>query len=1127
MLNQKAVLGSGTLVMRLLFIAVAVTVALMVSCSNGGELTPTPATVQTMPDVTAISEAPATPVAAMPVTTRMPTATVVSPPASTYPAPTTPVASPASTPSPQRTADEAEQRGVTDYVRECETIGVSLDEYILGDYDDIELITWGSVEKSLNVALDLLGQLAVPLEIQALHHASYATLEALRDRAAVRPSEDSFGEEYVTAAAQLIEDTFEIGYDTTKTPEERKGLIEEAMSRTIVEIFGPGFVEASLALEEATAALPDDVLALLEGCDLFPAGGIALAGEAEYDELVDRIVHDDHGDFIEYATVIDVGEGIQGRINHPNDLDLFRFSAEAGQNYRVDLDRGSLDSAAFAVLDPTLSAIASNDDGNPLASYSFWTAWESGDHHILVKAGDNGNESTGSYSLTITLAEIPDEEDDHGNHPGNATLVAVGSQTQGSIDYRGDIDLFRIVTAPGQYFHVDVDVKDRWAGYSGKLQGRDAWGLESNERIFEVKAGRHSLVDTFSYTLTIFPDDYGNHMGEAAGVDAGSDIYGVLEYPGDSDFFRFEANAGQVYQLNLGPETSASEVYVRLTDHDGLEVASTAYRGDFVPPSFPWSVPKTGSYYLYVQSNRGTVGPYSLSIDLIKAEDDHGNYVDSATVVAVGVGTTGVLDYQNDTDFFRFTASEGQIYEIDVRLGTLEDSEVVLHDADGAELAYDNNSGNSLGSRILWAAPDSSGYHVAVRSAEYDSNDVGSYTLAIAHSAIQDDHGNHMDSATHAHVDRRISGSIDYKNDTHFGRINPSTRRSYDHQGDRDFFRFTASAGQLYDIGVELGSLKNPSILLRSPDGRVLEASRAEPRIFWVAPESGDYFVEVTVDRYGGSSTGSYILSISPSDIQDDHGDDKNDATAITVGTPTLGSIDYLDDTDFFRFSAGTGLLYQIDVASESLENSVAIRSAPRGSVLASNQGLLDPQNSRLFWIAPTSGEYYVNVQAAHWASTRTGAYSLTVAVSDIQDDHGNYVDSATDVDLETVTHASLDYPGDTDLFRFSGTPEQTYEIHVAPGTWGHVIVELLDSNGRVVADESDSTGTIVRTTDAFGNPTASTIYWTVPDMPWFDSDFFEYFVKVESWWGGEDTDSIGAYTLIISPTDAEAGVNE
>ena len=98
----------------------------------------------------------------------------------------------------------------------------------------------------------------------------------------------------------------------------------------------------------------------------------------------------------------------------------------------------------------------------------------------------------------------------------------------------------------------------------------------------------------------------------------------------------------------------------------------------------------------------------------------------------MGVGVEGVIDYEGDSDYFRFTAEEGQLYQIDVALGTLDDSELVLLNSDGWRLeSNDDHHGDSSASRVFWEAPASGDYYLAVGASGWDAQ-VGSYTLTIA-----------------------------------------------------------------------------------------------------------------------------------------------------------------------------------------------------------------------------------------------------------------------------------------------------------------------------------------------------------------------------------------------------------
>ena len=74
--------------------------------------------------------------------------------------------------------------------------------------------------------------------------------------------------------------------------------------------------------------------------------------------------------------------------------------------------------------------------------------------------------------------------------------------------------------------------------------------------------------------------------------------------------------------------------------------------------------------------------------------------------------------------FFTFSAEQGQDYVIDVTLGTLTDSVLVLYDTDGlTELDWNDDYGESLASRLYWTAPAAGEYYLAVQSVEGDAGD--------------------------------------------------------------------------------------------------------------------------------------------------------------------------------------------------------------------------------------------------------------------------------------------------------------------------------------------------------------------------------------------------------------------
>ena len=134
----------------------------------------------------------------------------------------------------------------------------------------------------------------------------------------------------------------------------------------------------------------------------------------------------------------------------------------------------------------------------------------------------------------------------------------------------------------------------------------------------------------------------------------------------------------------------------------------------------------------------GCIDPEDVPDDHEDVPDDHGNDIDDATAIRVGADVRGALDYDGDIDYFRFQAEQGESYQIDVALGTLDDSIVELYDADGSFLDANDDNGGTFASRLYWEAPSNGVYYVAVTG----FYGVGTYMLTVSLSDLVDDHAN-------------------------------------------------------------------------------------------------------------------------------------------------------------------------------------------------------------------------------------------------------------------------------------------------------------------------------------------------------------------------------------------------
>ena len=147
------------------------------------------------------------------------------------------------------------------------------------------------------------------------------------------------------------------------------------------------------------------------------------------------------------------------------------------------------------------------------------------------------------------------------------------------------------------------------------------------------------------------------------------------------------------------------------------------------------------------------IDSYLVPDDYADLPDDHGNSEGDATAIRVGADVRGELEYDDDIDFFRFQAEPGWSYQIDVALGTLDDSIVELHDANGSFLDTNDNYGNSYASRLSWRATSSGERYVLV-----GGYGIGTYTLTVS---LIDDHGNDFESATRIAIGEAVAVELE------------------------------------------------------------------------------------------------------------------------------------------------------------------------------------------------------------------------------------------------------------------------------------------------------------------------------------------------------------------------------
>ena len=480
-----------------------------------------------------------------------------------------------------------------------------------------------------------------------------------------------------------------------------------------------------------------------------------------------------------------------------------------------------------------------------------------------------------------------------------------------------------------------------------------------------------------------------------------------------------------------------------------------------------WEGTSSESYYVEVGFPGGT-SSYPLTFFVSDTIDEQPCWIGEAKAATIGESVQGVVDYEGDSDLFVFEAEEGTLYEIDVAWGVMSEPVAAVSLGDGWKIVSDDSEDFGSAARIVWEASRSGSHYIDAGS--FEEGGTGSYTLTIVVSDIIDDHSG--SEATAVTIGEPVLGTVDY-------------------EGDFDVFVLEAEERRLYEIDVSLGTwLYATQVVVYDAYFSKLayNSECGDPPgscLVWEAPRSGRYYVEVG----DGSGAGSYTLTIDILDVVDDHSG--SEATAVMIGEPVLGAVDYWDDFDVFVFEAVAGRLYEIDVALGTLSDSfVEVYDDSDYSGLAYNDDCGDSSGSCLVWEAPSSGSYYVYVDSSEIGGT--GSYTLTIDISDVSDDHSDSPSGATAVTIGEPVLGTVDDWDDYDFFVFEAVAGRLYEIDVALGTLPDAFVDVYD------ADYSE-----LALSDACGNSPVPCVLWEAPSSG-------RYYVEVGAQSGA------GSYTLTI-----------
>lgn len=352
-------------------------------------------------------------------------------------------------------------------------------------------------------------------------------------------------------------------------------------------------------------------------------------------------------------------------------------------------------------------------------------------------------------------------------------------------------------------------------------------------------------------------------------------------------------------------------------------------------------------------------------------------------------------------------------------------------------------------------------------------------------------------------------------------------RRDASWLADNDWVKFSATAGQTYDIRTQnVGSGVNTMLFIYDSDGTTLLALDEDDvgvnnsQIIFEAPVTAVYAIYVR-ELYG--STGEYELSVTTTNATpttscatgDGFESDNTPATATPIvadGATQNHNLFCLLDEDWAALTAVSGQTYTIQATG--FTSAVLELYDTDGTTLLAYHHDNGVSPHQIEWQAPANGTYYLRVRH-YWGLFGTfgsgTAYTLGVTSGGTPDptcataDAFESDNAAADASTFAVNGANQLHngycPGDVDWVKFTAVSGQTYAIESLNAGQGYpyVTLRLFDTNATTLlaADYNSKGGGLSR------------ILWQAPTNG-------TYYVQVTPIYYGNSTD----YLLSITTTN-------
>ena len=394
------------------------------------------------------------------------------------------------------------------------------------------------------------------------------------------------------------------------------------------------------------------------------------------------------------ATELALDSSELGFINHRNDEDYFRLNVPETTDVWV-YAVGPTDTIGD-LLDSSGNRIAYNDDSELSSGRrSFFLAknLQAGTHYLEVSGYAGGR---GPYRVFAT--EVPDT----GDSMATADALELGIPQTGLIDPSTDTDLYEL----NLMYAAEVVVYTTGAvDTAGELLSSDGTTLTSlstdDDSGTDLNFSMRHDLEPGTYYVRV--ESYGSETGAyALFAEPVSQL--TVDGPGlvrritsgvDEEYFRLHLDTPKdVWIYGYGSMDTVGTLYD--SDFNVISLNDDSFlRGRYRASHHRESL-AAGTYYVNVRSFGTGTGLFGVGAETIH---DHGNSMDTATALTLGLWVPGRIVSDGDADYFRFDLAEETNIYLYAKTSTLAPLVGDVLDSNGEEISV-NIWPLSLGRRL-------------------------------------------------------------------------------------------------------------------------------------------------------------------------------------------------------------------------------------------------------------------------------------------------------------------------------------------------------------------------------------------------------------------------------------------